>query len=127
MQNNGLRSEHEEQAAFFKLVDLYSNRYPELLNIYAVPNGSLRNKVIAAKLKAEGVKPGVPDISVDVASRGYYGLKIEMKRSDGGAGLSKYQANWFKRLSKAGYLCRVAKGADEAWKILCWYLQIMSG
>jgi hypothetical protein len=91
--NPEIRDEHTEQVRFFELVDLYIPRYPELKNVYANPNGSLRNLIVAKKLKAEGVRPGVPDIIVDVARHGYHGLRIEMKRSDGGKGLSIFQAD----------------------------------
>lgn len=119
-----IRDEHTEQVRFFELVDLYSQRYPELKNIYAVPNGSLRNLVVAKKLKSEGVRPGVPDIIVDVPRQNYHGLRIEMKRSDGGKGLSEAQAGWFKRLTENGYLCHQANGYRDAWGVLCWYLGI---
>lgn len=121
------RSEHEEQIMFFKLVDTYSRRHPELKNVYAVPNGGHRNKIVAAKLKAEGVRAGYPDIGVDDARRGYHGLRIEMKRTDGGAGLSQAQQEWFKRLSAEGYLCHQANGYQDAWAVLCWYLGINGG
>ena len=118
------QTEHDEQVSFFKLVDLYSKKHPELLNVFAIPNGGHRNKAVAAKLKAEGVRAGYPDIAVDVARRGYHGLRIELKRRDGGAGLSRAQSDWFCWLMGQGYLCHMAKGSDEAWAVLCWYLQL---
>lgn len=122
--NPPCRPEHDEQKAFFELVNLYSSRHKELLNVFAIPNGSLRNKIVAAKLKAEGVRAGYPDIGVDVARRGYHGLRIEMKRRNGGNGLSRLQTEWFRRLTEQGYLCHMAKGCDEAIAMLFWYLEI---
>jgi hypothetical protein len=50
-----------------------------------------------------------------------------MKRTDGGKGLSDEQAKWFKRLKEQNYLCYEARGCDEAWAVLCWYLEINRG
>lgn len=117
-----VRDEHTEQVRFFELVDLYASKHPELELVFAVPNGGHRNKTVAAKLKAEGVRAGYPDIACDVARHGYHGLRIELKRSDGGKGLSKEQAGWFTALSEQGYLCHMACGCQGAWDVLCWYL-----
>lgn len=54
---------------------------PLLRWVFAVPNGGLRDKITAAKLKHEGVKSGVPDIMVPITCQAYAGLFIEMKRS----------------------------------------------
>jgi hypothetical protein len=51
------RSEHDEQVALFEMIRLYQTKYPPLKNCFAIPNGGLRHKVVAAKLKAEGVSP----------------------------------------------------------------------
>jgi len=117
------RSEHEEQAAFFKLVDLHAYRHKGFLNVFAIPNGGHRHKAVAVRLRAEGVRAGVPDIFVAVSSRGYAGLFIEMKRSKGGR-LSKNQKLWFDRLTDQGYLCECCHGCDAAWATLCWYLRV---
>lgn len=63
---------------------------PELRWLHAIPNGGFRDKATAGKLKAEGVKKGVPDIflPLPMASNnrianspfGYCGLYVEMKR-----------------------------------------------
>jgi hypothetical protein len=55
---------------------------PELRWLHAIPNGGLRNKSTAGRLKAEGVKTGVVDIFwpyVPNVGRVYRGLYIEMK------------------------------------------------
>jgi len=78
-------SEHGEQVVLFRFLSLLAKDWPELVAaIHAVPNGGLRSKAAAGKLKAEGVKAGVPDICVPVASSGFSSLRIELKASDGG-------------------------------------------
>ena len=119
-----IRSEHEEQVALFKLIDLYKSRYPDLEMIAAVPNGGHRHKAVAGKMKAEGARSGYPDIIIDVARHGYHGARIELKRVDGGSGLSVNQKWWFERLEANGYCYRQALGCDDAWDFIRWYLGI---
>ena len=74
----------------------------------AIPNGSWRNKVTGAKLKSEGVSPGVPDIFIPAGM-----LWIEMKRQKGGV-LSQVQKSWLEYLKGLGYKTLVCKGCDDA-------------
>ena len=48
-------SEEEEQAALFEWAAWKLQRWPELGLLFHIPNGGLRNKVTAAKLKSVGV------------------------------------------------------------------------
>lgn len=74
-------SEHQTQSAFFDWVALQN--FPGVELFHACPNGGARHPVVAAKLKKEGVKPGVPDVSWPVARGGFIGLAIEFKHGDG--------------------------------------------
>ena len=90
-----------------------------------VPNGGNRNVVTGAKLKRQGVKPGIPDILIfDSPKRAiremvgceikrFKGIVIELKRKKGGQ-VSKTQKEWLNKLEDRGWLTRVCKGADEA-------------
>lgn len=71
----------------------------------------------ALKLKREGVKSGVPDIHICMARKGYHGLYIEMKRTKGGV-VAENQRFWIEALRREGYKAEVARGMDEALKIL---------
>lgn len=53
---------------------------PELRWLHAIPNGGYRDKITAGKLKAEGVKRGIPDIFLPLPIIGYAGLYVELKR-----------------------------------------------
>lgn len=55
-------------------------RIQELKWFFAIPNGGLRDKITAGKLKAEGVKKGVSDTMLPVNRGVYCGLWIEMKQ-----------------------------------------------
>lgn len=68
--------EHLEQCALIEWCDYQG--YPYNL-IFAIPNGGDRNPVVAAKMKAEGVRKGVLDLLLPVARGRYHGFFIEMK------------------------------------------------
>lgn len=114
-------SEHAEQVAIFEWANLNMAKYPQLENLFAIPNGGQRSRVTGAMLKAEGVKSGVPDLCLPAPSGNYHGLFMELKRRDGGK-VSPAQADWIKRLNQAGYLAIVAFGAKEAIQIIKDYL-----
>lgn len=117
-------TESDEQEFLFQWAELASLSVPDLELLYHVPNGGLRNKVTAYRLKREGVKAGVPDLCLPVPNDSYHGLYIEMKKRDHSNHPSKMQKIWIKRLQKKGYRVDVAYGADEAIKIICDYLEI---
>ncbi|NDY89755.1 VRR-NUC domain-containing protein [Ideonella livida] len=97
--------EHAMQAAFVRWTSVC--RIPEIELSHAVPNGGQRSKATAGRLKAEGVKPGVPDWQWPVARGGYIGLAIEFKSP--GEGPTKEQRDRINALQMAGWLA-----------VLCW-------
>ena len=115
-------SEHEEQALLIARVDLLAEEVSDLRWLFAIPNGGKRARKTAADLKAEGVRPGVPDLMLPVACGGYYGLYIEMKAVGGRT--SDEQKAWVEGLRQNGYRVEVCVGADAAWRVLCEYLGI---
>jgi len=74
-------TEHGEQLAVMQWAALNMKRFPELRWLFAIPNGGGRSAIQGARLKAEGVKPGVSDLMLPVARKGYHGLFIEMKKA----------------------------------------------
>jgi hypothetical protein len=114
-------SEHDEQVALFQWAELMKHQLPELEMMYAIPNGGMRNKVVAGKLKAEGVKAGVLDIFLPVARGEYHGLYIEMKKAIGGV-VSAEQQWWINMLRAQGYCVVVCHGAGAAMVALERYL-----
>jgi hypothetical protein len=114
--------EHDEQKALFAWAKwAEKSQYPELKRLHAIANGGYRNIVTARKMKAEGVKPGVPDISLPVPRHGYHGLYIELKRRKGGR-LSPEQAEWIKGLREDGYRVDVCMGFEAARDAIMEYL-----
>lgn len=126
-------SEDGHQVVLFQWAALAKCKYPELAWLYAVPNGGLRSKAVAGKLKAQGVKAGYPDIGLDVARKGFHGLRIELKVPEVKAvpGITKRKAPgrtsaeqdaWLEQLRSQGYLAEVAHGWSDAMEILVDYL-----
>lgn len=105
-------SEHEEQAALFQWARLQEVRWPCLRYMFAIPNGGQRATSTAMRLKAEGVKPGVPDIFLPSRRGGWAGLWLEMKV--GSNKPTELQREYLTALAQAGYKTAVCYGADEA-------------
>ena len=104
-------TEHQEQTALFKWAALAAKSYPGLELMFAVPNGSRCNIGAAVKLKAEGVKKGIPDVFLPVPWGGKPGLFIEMKRVRGGQ-LSSAQKEVIGTLRAWGYAVEVCPGFE---------------
>lgn len=119
-QQNRKRCEATEQERVICWCEYLAGRYPELKLIYHVPNGGSRNTLEAANLKRQGVKAGVPDLSLPVARKGFHGLYIEMKFGRGKT--TEHQQWWLSELQKQGYKTAVCYGADEAIETLKEYL-----
>lgn len=77
---------------------------------------------MAGKLKAEGVKAGVPDLFLPVPRGIYHGAAIEMKTLKGRP--TEHQRRWLKDLSEQGYYAIVCKGRDAAVEELTKYLEL---
>jgi len=99
-----VRTEHEEQR---EVVSWFRQTYRPC-RIFAIPNGEQRAKSTGARLKAEGVSAGVPDLLVPE-----HWLWIEMKRSKGGV-VSAVQKEWHDHLKEIGHTVLVCHGAADA-------------
>lgn len=114
-------TEEVEQTHLFRWTVVHAKAVPELLLLHAIPNGGLRSKSEAARMKAAGIKAGVPDLFLPVARNGCHGLYIELKRRVGGR-VSAEQIEWMDVLQRQGYCCALAKGWEMAAGVLCDYL-----
>ena len=110
-----------EQASLIKEISL---RYPAAAKlIYHVPNGGHRHKLVAIKLKEQGVKAGVPDLVLPMARGGYFGLYIEFKATaPHDAAVSPAQDAYLQALTDQGYLAIVCRGHFDAIEAIRAYL-----
>lgn len=114
--------EHRHQCALFRWAELQAGQHPELRLMFAVPNGGHRAKAVANKLKAEGVRAGVPDVCLPVARHGAHALWIEMKTERGT--LRPHQRKWIEALNAQQHRAVVCYGVDEAITAVSGYLGI---
>jgi hypothetical protein len=101
-------------------------RMPEVADlIYHVPNGGHRVKAVAAKLKAQGVKAGIPDLVLPMARGGFFGLYIEFKATPpNDAAISSSQHERIRKLNDQGYLAVVCRGHFDTVEQIRAYLRM---
>lgn len=103
-------TESDHQILLLKRLRL---QYPKLM-VLSVPNGGGRSAREAARLKAEGVLAGTPDLFIPELR-----LWIEMKRpkAPGAAAgrVSDAQKHVIGELIRCGYHVRICYGVDEAF------------
>ncbi|MFT3992428.1 MAG: VRR-NUC domain-containing protein [Luteolibacter sp.] len=109
-------SEHSLQVEVMAQLAILSHEYPELDEVFAIPNGDLRNIRVATKLKAEGVRSGVADLCLPVPVGGYHGAWIELKKAKGQ--IKKEQWEWLLARHRSGYFVRVVNCAAVASRLL---------
>lgn len=114
-------SEEQEQMTVIEWSRLMAKQFPDLEDLIHVPNGGLRSKSEAVRLKRLGVRPGVSDLFLPAPVGKYHGLWVEMKRRKGGR-LEPEQKDWIDRMNAKGYLAMRADGSDEACDIIYKYL-----
>ena len=116
-------TEHEEQAALITWWNMYAKarRMPNFL-LMAIPNGGRRTTVTGARLHAEGVRAGIPDLFLAIARGEWHGLWIEMKRRKGGF-LSGPQRTALLALKLEGYSTAVCHGWQEARNTVIRYME----
>lgn len=117
-------SEHAHQVALFCAISQpeIQAKYPELMLAFAIPNGGMRDKITAGRLKAEGVKSGVWDIFLPVPIRPFNGLWIEMKVRPNK--LTSEQHEWYCKLAPYGYDWFVAYTWQEAFDKMIAYIGV---
>ena len=121
------KGEHKEQM----LINIYCLKND--IDMWAVPNGGLRNAKTANDLKHEGVKSGVPDMMIPIPNKYYHGLFIELKDkpktlksgklSTSHTKVPDNQKEWLDKLNNNGYKAIVCYGADEAIEAIEDYIE----
>lgn len=106
------RPDDEEHRIQCACVNWFRLQYPKHASaLFAVPNGGRRDRVSGAKLKAEGVLPGVSDLILLVSRDWCHGLLIEMKTPKGKQ--SPAQRDWQREMESRGYRYIVCHSFDE--------------
>lgn len=120
--------EKHDQANLFSWAEAQGGRWPELREMYAIPNaggftgGFKKNRARVIAMLKQGVKSGVPDIHLPVPRGGFHSLYVEMKR-EGEEKPTAEQLDWHRRLRAHGNCVLVAVGFVDACTILTNYLK----
>ena len=116
--------EHKEQVAVIQWWHLAHKGFglPEFA-LFAIPNGGHRHMLTAVRLKAEGVRAGIPDLFLATPSKDglLKGLFLEMKADKGRESEAQIEVREF--LNEVGYWSVVCYGADEAIDCIKSYLR----
>ena len=118
-------TERQEQIGLVKWARLRAIKQPALNMLISIPNGGYAlDSATGAKLKAEGLAKGFPDLLLLYPSGQYHALAIEMKSQRKGAALRPEQRQWIERLQAAGYAVCVCYGANAAIQTIERYLNL---
>jgi len=110
--------EHHIQAA---CVRWFRYQYPSMAHsLFAVPNGGRRDAATGARLKDEGVLPGVSDLIMLRPNDQSHALLIEMKTRAGRQ--SPSQKQWQAKVEEDGYKYVVCHSLEEFMKTINDYL-----
>lgn len=117
--------EHKIQSGIIKAVE----PIPECRWLHANPNGGYRSVVTGARLKAEGVKRGIPDLFLPVPRpkinnymEWYCGFYIEVKTPTGRQ--TKDQKEFEKFAVEQGYKYAIVRSTQEGVDEILGYLGI---
>jgi hypothetical protein len=105
-------SESSHQIFIFQVLELNEREFPFLKFVYAVPNGGHRHPATAGRMKAEGVRKGVPDIVLPVPNTYYHGAYFELKK-DAKCRATPEQKEFIEFVKSQGYYADVCYGADD--------------
>lgn len=112
--------EHNIQAAIIRWARYNEVNFPALKWLYAVPSGGHRHVAVAVKLKAEGVRRGIPDLFLPCPTQSRHGLYIEVKTEKGV--LTPEQREFRQYALENKYEHTVVRSVDEFEKAIRIYL-----
>ena len=107
-------SEEQMQAAVIAWAD--AQTHPALKWLFHVPNGGHRDPATAGRMKAAGVRRGVPDLLLPWSTGMDVGLAIEMKRKPNKP--TPEQLAWLEYLFNEGWATHICYSAEEAIAVL---------
>jgi hypothetical protein len=108
-----MRNEHEHklQVSICKWLDFTQDFY-----YYAIPNGGARHRLVAIKLKMEGVKAGVADMFWMVNNNNWNGLFVEVKIDKGTQ--QPNQKDFEKIAISHGYYYAIVRSIEDCENLL---------
>jgi len=117
------KSRKDEEFQTCKAIKEYLDLLPEIKQVYFhIPNGEKRSPMVGARLKAMGVRRGIPDYFIPRKSGcgRWAGLFIEVKSKAGRP--TQEQLQFMKQVEFYGYRTAVVRSVDELQRELKCYL-----
>jgi hypothetical protein len=122
--------EHDAQAAVIRWARSMELVEPRLRLLFAIPNAAKRSPGLAAIMKAEGLRAGVPDLCLPVPRLDHgiasawweHGLFVEMKIRPNR--VTEAQQGWIEALRGQRYRVEICWSALEAVNVIKYYLGI---
>lgn len=90
--------------------------------LIANANGGARSKIEGARLKKEGVTPGVSDLFFAYPTKTYHGLWIEFKTEEKHSLLTENQQQWLANMQRLNYQIAVPRNLQQAIDMIEIYL-----
>lgn len=124
-------TEEAHQIALMQMCNMHLKMFPELKWIHHIPNGGSRGTdvkskmITGAKLKAAGVKPGIPDLFLPIKRLTYSGLYVEMKKPGKLNTLSAEQKEYRDFVREQGFAWFVSDNWQTAWQGIKQYLELV--
>jgi hypothetical protein len=115
---SGVESERRAQQRLVQW--MYEAKVP----FYAICNGADVSPHHRQTLLSEGMSPGMFDLCLPLARGCYHSMYLELKRSDGGSGMSDAQKAWQKVLQENGHFAVCCHGYEKAKEAVEWYLSL---
>ena len=115
-------NEDTHQICLFNFYEILAARVPAIKYAFHTPNGGIRAKMTAARLKRMGVRVGVPDVLIPVTQSVYTGLAIELKY--GKNRCTNAQTEWLAHLQSENWSTHVIYDWTHAAAVTCQYFGI---
>ncbi len=114
-------SEHAEQAHAIHWWRYNHMKYGlPMFALYAVPNSAERGNWLANRMKAEGLRAGIPDLVLAKPMGRYAGLYVEMKYGDNTTSAEQDEVMFY--LRSVNYRCEVCYTGEAAIQTIRSYL-----
>lgn len=105
-----------------ELIKYKNGRLSEYLT--HVPNEGKRSAIQGQELKRQGLQPGYPDLILDVARGGYFGMRIEVKSKGKKVKDGSLQEQWLEKLNEEGYHAVWTRGVAETMDAIKEYMAL---
>lgn len=116
-----IRDEDSLQIACIEYARSLEPIHPVVAWLFHPANGGKRPKGVAGRLKAMGVKKGVPDLLLNFGNGRWRGLAIEMKWGKNNTTLE--QNEWLSRYQAEGYLIGICWSLGDFMQLMDCYLE----